>query len=44
VIPEDVQAVLVPVAAHRLRPMKSAVGSALPSRDLVLQLMQSVPV
>ena len=44
VIPEDVQAVLVPVAAHRLRPLKSGSGSALGSRDLVRQLMQSVPV
>lgn len=44
VIPEDVQAVLVPVAAHRLRPLKSTAGSALGSRDLVLQLMKSVPV
>ena len=44
VIPEDVQAVLVPVTAHRLRPLKSAGGSALGSRDLVLQLMKSVAV
>jgi MoxR-like ATPase len=44
VIPEDVQAVLVPVAAHRLRPLKSAGGSALGSRDLVLQMMKSVAV
>ncbi|HEV2609491.1 MAG TPA: MoxR family ATPase [Noviherbaspirillum sp.] len=44
VIPEDVQAVLIPVAAHRLRPLKSASGSALGSRDLVVQLMKSVPV
>lgn len=44
VIPEDLQAVLVPVAAHRLRPAKSAGGSALSSRDLVVQLMKSVPV
>ncbi|TFW07404.1 MoxR family ATPase [Oxalobacteraceae bacterium OM1] len=44
VIPEDVQAVLVPVAAHRLRPLKSGTGAALASRDLVLQLMKSVPV
>jgi MoxR-like ATPase len=44
VIPEDVQAVLVPVAAHRLRPIKAAVGSAGGSRDLVLQLMKSVAV
>ncbi|MBA5690024.1 AAA family ATPase [Rugamonas apoptosis] len=44
VLPEDVQAVLVPVCAHRLRPLKSAHGVALASRDLVLQLQQSVPV
>jgi MoxR-like ATPase len=44
VIPEDVQAVLVPVAAHRLRPLKSGGSSALGSRDLVLQMMKSVPV
>jgi MoxR-like ATPase len=44
VIPEDVQAVLVPVAAHRLRPLKSSGGGALASRDLVLQLIQSVSV
>ncbi|EGF33822.1 putative methanol dehydrogenase regulatory protein (MoxR) like ATPase [Oxalobacteraceae bacterium IMCC9480] len=42
VIPEDVQAVLVPVAAHRLRPLKSAGGSALASRDLIARMMQSV--
>ncbi|UGQ47572.1 AAA family ATPase [Massilia endophytica] len=44
VIPEDVQAVLVPVCAHRLRPVKSSQGVALASRDLVLQLQKSVPV
>lgn len=44
VIPEDVQAVLVPVTAHRLRPLKSGGSSALGSRDLVLQLMKTVPV
>jgi MoxR-like ATPase len=44
VLPEDVQAVLVPVCAHRLRPLKSAHGVALASRDLVLQLQESVPV
>jgi MoxR-like ATPase len=43
-IPEDVQAVLVPVVAHRLRPLKSTATSALSSRDLVLQLMKSVAV
>jgi MoxR-like ATPase len=44
VIPEDVQAVLLPVCAHRLRPLKSATGTPLASRDLVLKLMKSVPV
>ena len=44
VLPEDIQAVLVPVCAHRLRPLKSAQGLALASRDLVLQLQKSVPV
>jgi len=44
VLPEDVQAVLVPVAAHRLRPLKLTSGAALSSRDLVVQLMKSVPV
>lgn len=43
-IPEDVQSVLVPVAAHRLRPLRSTAGTALSSRDLVLQLMKSVGV
>jgi MoxR-like ATPase len=44
VIPEDVQAVLVPVCAHRLRPLKSIHGVALASRELVLQLQASVPL
>jgi MoxR-like ATPase len=44
VIPEDVQAVLVAVVAHRLRPVKSAQGIALASRDLVLRMMQSVKI
>jgi MoxR-like ATPase len=44
VIPEDVQALLVPVCAHRLRPLRSAQGQAMASRDLVLQLQKSVPV
>jgi MoxR-like ATPase len=44
VIPEDVQAVLVPVVAHRVRPLRAAGSSVLGSRDLVLQLMKSVPV
>jgi MoxR-like ATPase len=44
VIPEDIQAVMVPVTAHRLRPLKSAGAAALGSRDLVLQMMKSVAV
>ena len=44
VIPEDIQAILIPVAAHRLRPLKSTAGTAMSSRDLVLQWMKSVPV
>jgi len=44
VLPEDVQAVLAPVCAHRLRPLKAAHGAALASRDLVLQWQKSVPV
>jgi MoxR-like ATPase len=43
VVPEDVQAVLIPVCAHRLRPLKSLPGNAaLNSRDLVLQMMHAV--
>ncbi len=42
VVPEDVQAVLIAVVAHRLRPIKSSHGMALGSRDLVLQMMQSI--
>jgi len=37
-------AVLIPVTAHRLRPLKSTAGTAMGSRDLVLQWMKSVPV
>ncbi|WP_151447396.1 AAA family ATPase [Lacisediminimonas profundi] len=44
VIPEDVQAVLVPVAAHRLRPARSASGLGSSSRELVQQLLKSVRV
>jgi MoxR-like ATPase len=44
VIPEDVQALLVPVCAHRLRPLKAVHGAGVASRDLVLQLQKSVPV
>jgi MoxR-like ATPase len=43
VIPEDVQAVLGPVAAHRLRPAKGGAGMA-GSRELVQQLLRMVAV
>lgn len=44
VIPEDVQAVLIPVIAHRLRPLKSLSGKISPSSDLLRQLMLKVAV
>ncbi|MFC5549550.1 AAA family ATPase [Massilia aerilata] len=44
VIPEDIQTLLVPVCAHRLRPLKATHGGGGASRDLVLQLQKSVPV
>ncbi|MDP5007687.1 MAG: MoxR family ATPase, partial [Glaciimonas sp.] len=46
VIPEDVQNVLIPLTAHRLRPLKSRNdhGVVMSSRDLVLQLLKSVAV
>jgi MoxR-like ATPase len=44
VIPEDIQTLLVPVCAHRLRPLKATHGGGAASRDLVLQLQKSVPV
>jgi MoxR-like ATPase len=43
VIPEDVQAVLAPVAAHRLRPARGSAGPVA-SRDLVQQLVRMVAV
>jgi MoxR-like ATPase len=44
VLPEDVQAVLVPVTAHRLRPLKSSGSAASASSDLVRQWLLSVAV
>ena len=44
VIPEDVQAVLLPVAAHRLRPARSLPGAAASSRELLLQMQKLVRV
>jgi len=42
VLPEDVQAVLIPVIAHRLRPLKSVSGKASASSELLTQLMKQV--
>jgi MoxR-like ATPase len=44
VIPEDVQAVLIPVIAHRLRALKSMSGKISPSSELLRQLMLKVAV
>lgn len=44
VIPEDVQAVLLPVMAHRLRSLKSRTGSVIGNRDLITQWMHSVAI
>jgi len=42
VLPEDVQAVLIPVIAHRLRPLKSVLGKVSASSELLSQLMMRV--
>lgn len=44
VLPEDVQAVLVPVIAHRLRPMKAINNKTNASADLLSQLMLKIAV
>ncbi|WP_394778535.1 AAA family ATPase [Undibacterium sp.] len=44
VLPEDVQAVLIPVVAHRLRPLKSVSGKISGSSELLAQLMLKVPL
>ncbi|MBI3284308.1 MAG: MoxR family ATPase [Burkholderiales bacterium] len=44
VLPEDVQAVLIPVIAHRLRPLKAPGGKVGASSELLAQLMQRVGV
>jgi len=44
VLPEDVQAVLIPVIAHRLRPLKSMTGKVSASSELLAQLMKRVSV
>lgn len=42
VMPEDVQAVLIPVIAHRLRPLRSVSGKVSASSELLALLMQKV--
>ena len=44
VLPEDVQAILIPVVGHRLRPLKSLGGKAGVSAELLTQLMKQVRV
>lgn len=44
VLPEDVQAVFIPVVAHRLRPLKSVLGKSSSSADLLRQLITQVAV
>ena len=42
VLPEDIQAVLIPVAAHRLHPLASTSGSTLSSQALLSKLLKQV--
>ena len=43
VIPEDIQAVLVPVCAHRLRPLKAATLTDMPfTPDKILRALGKV--
>lgn len=44
VLPEDVQAIMIPVIAHRLRPLKSVNGKATASADLLAQMIKRVAV
>jgi MoxR-like ATPase len=44
VMPEDVQAILIPVVAHRLRPARSMSGKVNASSELLAQLMLRVAV
>jgi MoxR-like ATPase len=44
VIPEDVQAVFVAVAAHRLRPVATTSGYTLSSQTLLAILLMQVAV
>lgn len=42
VVPEDVQAVFIPVAAHRLHPLASTSGNSLSSHTLLTQMLKQV--
>jgi len=44
VLPEDVQAVWVPVVNHRLRPLTPSGASHVAQRDAAMQLLATVPV
>lgn len=44
VLPEDVQAIMIPVIAHRLRPLKSVNGKASASADLLAQVIKRVAI
>jgi len=44
VTPEDVQAVFIPVAAHRLRALQNTPGSTFSSQDLLRKLLKQVAV
>lgn len=43
-LPDDVQAVFIPVISHRLRPIKSVNNMAHPNRELLQQLLDTVAV
>lgn len=44
VLPEDIQAVLIPTIAHRLRPLKAVSAKSNASHELLLQVMHSIAV
>ena len=44
VLPEDVQAVIIPVIAHRLRPLRSVSGKITASSEMLAELIKRVPI
>ena len=44
IIPEDVQAVFIPVAAHRLHVLQNSPGSSFSSHDLLVKLIRNVAI